>query len=204
MVRVKVCGITNIEDALAAVEAGADALGFVFVPGTPRYLTANEARNIIAALPPLVTKVGVFMNAPSDEVLETCSTAGLDIVQLHGSESPDYCDSLALPVIKTVRMKDKSSLTTMPEFRVAAFLLDTYIEGVPGGTGLSFDWNLAQSALSFGPIILSGGLKPENVKEAIRMARPYAVDVSSGVESSPGHKDHNRLLAFVRAAKGVG
>jgi phosphoribosylanthranilate isomerase len=199
MVRVKICGITNSEDALAAVEAGADALGFIFVPGTPRYVSIDTASQIASAIPPFVSRVGVFVDTQQDSLNNIIRAGGLDAVQLHGRETPEYCLAVQSPVIKSFRVRDISSLAGIERYRVAAFLLDTYIAGLPGGTGISFDWGLAHHAAKYGPVILSGGLNADNVSEAIRIARPYGVDVGSGVESSPGRKDHRKMSAFIEA-----
>ena len=203
MVRVKICGLTNLEDALAAVEAGADALGFIFVPETPRYVTTQTVLEIVAQLPPFVVKVGVFVDEKLERVRETMGIYGLDLAQLHGKETPEYCAALFPRAIKSVRVKDAASLTDLDRYRAVAYLLDTYVPGLPGGTGQAFDWRLAREATGHGPIVLSGGLTPKNVAEAIAIARPYAVDVGSGVEARPGRKDHAKMRAFVQAAKSV-
>jgi phosphoribosylanthranilate isomerase len=201
VVRVKICGITNLDDALAAAEAGADALGFIFVPGTPRYVTVEQAKDIVACLPPFVTRVGVFANQSLSSVLAIMNSVPLDLVQLHGDESPEYCAALGDRAIKSLRVKDGSSLAEMASYRACAYLLDTYMPDRLGGTGATFDWELAREAAQYGPVILAGGLGPDNVAQAIRVARPAAVDTSSGVEASPGRKDHQKMLAFVSAAK---
>jgi len=200
MVRVKVCGITNVVDALAAVEYGADALGFVFANG-PRRITPAAARDIIDHLPPFVVKVGVFVDAPPDVVASAIETCQLDLVQLHGSETPAYCEAFAPRVIKAFRVKDESVVELMLQFKAAAYLLDTWREASVGGTGYTFDWSIARRARSAGPIILSGGLNADNVADAITQVKPYAVDASSGLETGPGIKDHARMRAFIRAAK---
>lgn len=203
MVRVKICGITNLEDAQAAVEWGADALGFVFAP-SPRQVTPRQVSQIVTKLPPFVYKVGVFVDQKLEEVQEIMSACGLDLAQLHGSESPDYCEALFPRVIKSFRVKDESVLTLLPQYKANAYLLDSYDIIRKGGTGHSFDWQIAKQATRYGPIILSGGLNPDNVLQAISLVQPYAVDVSSGVEASPGKKDHNRLRAFLRVVKEKG
>lgn len=199
-VRVKVCGITNIADALAAVDAGADAIGIVFAR-SPRQVTLEVARSITAEVPPLVCKVGVFVDAPIEEVRQALAFCSLDVAQLHGNESPDFCRALLPRVVKSFRVKDEGVLVELARYQVNAYLLDTYDAGVHGGSGHSFDWQIARSAGRLGRIILSGGLRPENVREAVRLAQPYAVDVCSGVESRPGKKDHSKVSAFVAAAK---
>ncbi|MFZ2087622.1 MAG: phosphoribosylanthranilate isomerase [Desulfobaccales bacterium] len=204
MVRIKICGITNLEDARLAAELGAHALGFIFYPKSPRAVAPEEARDIIRNLPPLVMTVGVFVDEEAELVRETAERAGLDWVQLHGQESPEYCRSLGRRVIKGFRIKDQGSLTVIPEYRdaVQAFLLDTYKTGTAGGTGETFDWTLARQAKDWGPIILAGGLNPANVAQAIHVAQPAAVDVASGVEKQPGKKDPEKMREFFEAVKG--
>jgi phosphoribosylanthranilate isomerase len=201
MTKVKICGITNIEDALQAVQAGADALGFVFFEKSPRFVEPEGAAAIIAGLPPLVQVVGLFVNAPLDLVNTTADRCGLDLVQLHGEESPSYCDSVRRRVMKAFRVRGMESLTTMADYRVAGYLLDAYSPHSYGGTGERFDWDCAVSAKGHGPIILAGGLDPDNVAAAVAKVAPFAVDVSSGVESSPGHKDPEKVTNFIKNAK---
>mgnify|MGYP003536025026 FL=1 len=195
-VRVKICGVTNLEDALVATELGADAVGFVFYEKSPRYINPRTAALIIRELPPFVATVGVFVNEPPDKLVDTAKQSGVGCVQLHGDETPEYCQSLGLRTIKALRVKDAYVLNELRSFTVSGILLDTYREGVPGGTGETFDWEIAAEAAKAGRIILSGGLTPENVRQAIEKVRPYAVDVSSGVESKPGKKDHEKLRKF--------
>ncbi len=202
MVKVKVCGITNVEDALAAIEWGADALGFVFAP-SPRQVTSEQASRIVAQLPPFVCKVGVFVDSDLQTVRRVISACGLDLAQLHGSESPAYCETLSPKVIKAFQVKDETVLTLLPSYRVSAYLLDSYDAAKKGGTGRSFDWSIAAQAALHRTIILSGGLTSQNVGQAILSVKPYAVDVSSGVESHPGKKDLARLRDFLTVAKGV-
>jgi phosphoribosylanthranilate isomerase len=201
MVRIKICGITNLEDALLAADLGADALGFIFYPKSPRYVAPDAARKIIAHLPPFVVSVGVFVDEPAAVVQDLAAQVGLDWVQAHGQEPPGYCRSLGRRVIKAFRMKDASSLTDLEPYRgaVQAFLLDTYKKGQVGGTGETFDWQLAQEAKKYGQIILAGGLTPENVAQAIKVAQPEAVDTASGTEAAPGKKDPEKLRAFFEA-----
>jgi len=206
MVRIKICGITNLEDARLAADLGAHALGFIFYPKSPRSVRPDAAREIIKNLPPLVMTVGVFVDEEAVTVREIAKTAGLDWVQLHGQESPEYCRTLGRRVIKGFRIKDESSLSLLPDFRdsVQAFLLDTYKAGTAGGTGETFDWILARQVAESGPIILAGGLNPANVAQALETARPAAVDVASGVEAAPGKKDPEKLRAFFKAINAVG
>ncbi len=204
--RVKICGITNPEDALAATAAGADSLGFVFVPGTPRYITPERASEIVRALPPFVLRTGLFVDASESEIRDTLARVRLDAVQLHGDEPPELGIALrsSVRVLKAFRVWGESTLETLPAYFEAAdaWLLDAYVPGAHGGTGARFDWNLATVAKRHGkPIILAGGLTPENVGMAVKTVRPYAVDVSSGVESSPGRKDAAKVAAFIRATK---
>lgn len=201
-VRSKICGITRIEDALAAVEAGADAIGFVFYAKSPRAVNVQQARAIIRALPPFVTTVGLFVNASRCELGEILDAVPLDLLQFHGDESAEACEEWRRPYIKALRVKAGDDIAAA----VAAFpgasgvLLDTYVEGVPGGTGEAFDWSLIPPDLSK-PLILAGGLTPENVADAVARVRPYAVDVSGGVEASKGIKDHAKIRAFIAAAR---
>ena len=205
MVKVKVCGITNLEDALAALELGADALGFVFAP-SPRQIEISEAGGILAQLPPFVTTVGLFVNEARSRVRETLKRCHLNAVQFHGDELPQDCKEFApgIKVIKAFRIKGEESLKQIGQYSVSAYLLDAWVEDKAGGTGKTFDWNLAAAAKDFGlPIILSGGLSPDNVARAIALVDPYAVDVSSGVESAPGKKDYKLMKEFIRRAKGI-
>lgn len=201
MCRVKICGITNLEDALLAAELGAQALGFIFYAKSPRAITPAAARQIITQLPPLVLSVGVFVNEAAALVMEVAEMVRLDWVQLHGEEPPEYCRYLSRNVLKAIAMQDRSSLDRMKPYQgcVRAFLLDTHKTGQKGGTGETFDWSLAREAGENGAIVLAGGLNPENVGAAIREVSPLAVDVASGVEAAPGKKDHARLRAFFNA-----
>jgi len=202
MVSIKICGITNVEDARLAVDAGADALGFVFYPPSPRYVTPERAASIIRALPPFVTAVGLFVDEPAEAINAVAESCGLDRIQLHGGEPPDLCTAVRRRVIKAFRIQSAESLVNLPSYRVSAYLLDAYVEGaLPGGTGASFAWELAVQAKPYGPVILAGGLTPANVEEAIRQVRPYGVDVSSGVERAPGLKDHHKVRTFIAHAK---
>jgi phosphoribosylanthranilate isomerase len=206
-VKVKVCGITNAEDALAAVAAGADALGFIFYEKSPRYVVPAVAAAIIAELPPLVTPVGVFVNEGLATVRSIMDTCGLALAQLHGDENASYCRELSRPTMKGLRLKDRSSLLALAEYRgrgaVRGFVLDAFSEKAYGGTGQTTDWGLAADVANTTPILLAGGLTPDNVAKAIRTVHPYAVDVSSGVESAPGKKDHAKISAFIDAVRVV-
>lgn len=198
MVRVKICGIKTWAEARAALEAGAHALGFVFAP-SPRRIDPESAREIIMKLPPFITTVGVFVNEPRYSLLEIASFCRLDVLQLHGEELPEYCRGISNRLIKAIRVKDIKSLELIPKYRVDAFLLDAFVPGQAGGTGHTFNWEIARLAVEMGPpIILAGGLTPENVVEAIRKVRPYAVDVSSGVETN-GQKDPVKIARFMEA-----
>jgi phosphoribosylanthranilate isomerase len=203
VVRVKICGITNLDDAMAAVEWGADALGFVFAP-SPRQVTLKQASRVVAESPPFICKVGVFVNSNLETVREVMNICNLDLAQLHGSESPDFCQALSPRVIKSFRVKNESVLALLPQYKVSAYLLDSYDPQLVGGTGQVFNWDIAKKAIQYGRIILSGGLSPDNVCQAIAKVHPYAVDVSSGVESSPGKKDHGKLCTFLRLCKELG
>jgi phosphoribosylanthranilate isomerase len=203
-VKVKICGITRLADAIAAAEAGADALGFVFYEQSPRCVSVEAAAAIIRALPPFVLKAGVFVNAPEDAVLRAIRQCQLNLLQFHGDEPPEYCRQFGLLSIKAFRIRDAASLQLLPHYPTDAWLLDAYHPAQPGGTGEQFNWDLALAARAWGrPIFLAGGLTPENVAQAVRRARPYAVDVSSGVEAAPGRKDHAKIKAFIQAAKTV-
>ncbi len=203
-VRSKICGITRIEDALAAAEAGADAIGLVFYPKSPRAVTVLQARAIIAALPPFITTVGLFVNASRCELNETLDAVALDMLQFHGDETPEECDGYHRPYVKALRVKAGDDIAGVCRtYRNArGVLLDTYVEGVPGGTGETFDWALIPDDLDK-PVILAGGLTSANVAQAIAQVRPYAVDVSGGVEKSKGIKDRDKILAFMSAVHGT-
>jgi phosphoribosylanthranilate isomerase len=206
MVMVKICGITNATDARRAVEAGADFLGFNFYPKSPRYIEPAKARQIAHRLPAKVSVVGVFVNESEKTMLEIARTVGLDFLQLHGDESPEMVSRLkrTLPVIKAIRVQKSFRHANLARFENSdALLLDGFNAGQRGGTGKTFAWDIARRANRYGKIFLAGGLKPENVTDAIRMARPYAVDVCSGVEVSSGKKDPARLKALMRAVRTV-
>ncbi len=201
MTRVKVCGITNSEDALCAVRLGASALGFVFYEKSPRFVAPEEAGEIIRKVPPFVTKVGVFVNAEADYLREARDIACFDVYQFHGDETPEFCSTFGEDYIKAIRVKDTDSLEAVNLYDTDSFLFDTFSPDAYGGTGENFSWDvLSGRKLGDKFVILSGGLNPDNVRDAIRTVGPYAVDVSSGVESSPGVKDHLKLERFMEAA----
>lgn len=204
-IKVKICGITCIEDAMACVEAGADALGLNFFPPSPRYLPVEKAAEITRHLPPFVARVGLFVNAPEDVVRRTVEQTGINTLQFHGDEPPEFCARFApLKVIKAFRMRGPETLQELAGFNVDAFLLDSYDPGSPGGTGMIFNWELARQAKDEGrPIILAGGLNPENVAEAIHETWPYAVDVASGVEVEKGRKDTTLVRRFIETVRQV-
>ena len=204
-IQVKICGITNPEDAAAALEAGADALGFVFHRKSPRYVEPQVVKSIVAGLPPFILPVGVFVNEEPKVVRDLMDLCGLALAQLHGDESAGYCETLGRPVIKAIGLKDRASLLALAEYKgrahVRGFLLDTFAPDTYGGTGRTTDWTIAAELAKSVTVILAGGLNPDNVATAVATVKPYAVDVSSGVEASPGKKDHARIHAFVQAAK---
>ncbi len=197
MIKIKICGITNLDDALAAADFGADALGFNFYKKSPRYIEPQRAAEIIAQLPPFLVPIGIFVNEREDRIREVISTACLQGVQLHGDETPEFCQRFGTRVIKAFQIRNKESLKHMSHYRVSAYLLDSYKEGLRGGTGETFDWHLAVVAKTFGRIILAGGLTPDNVTEAVKLVQPYGVDVAGGVEREKGLKDHGKLKKFI-------
>ena len=200
---IKICGITNVEDALKATGLGADALGFVFYEKSPRKISKEKAREIISSLPKEVVKVGLFVDELEERVEEVLSCCHFDILQFHGDETPDYCKKFTTKVIKAFKIKDRQSLIDIPKYEVDYYLLDAYSEELPGGTGKTFNRELAKEAKKFGrPIILSGGLNPENIIGALKRVSPFGVDVASGVESLPGKKDHKKLKEFISKARG--
>ncbi len=201
---VKICGVTSKEDARLAADAGADAVGLVFWPGSPRHLDVATARGITAVLPPFVLRVGVFVNADRETLARIAEEAGLDLLQLHGDEPPEALENLPRRALKSIRVGPGFAPAEAERYAgsAAGLLLDTRVEGTPGGTGRAFDWSLARGLKErCGFLVLAGGLTPETVGEAIRAVRPHGVDVSSGVESSPGRKDPLKVRAFVEAAR---
>ena len=192
-----------MEDALAAVDAGADALGFMFYEPSPRYLSVEKAADIILDLPEQVARVGVFVDADAKTVRQTIETAGLDTLQFHGNESPRYCSQFEQRTIKAFRVKDRTTLAELPDYDTDAWLLDSYVKGVPGGTGEKFKWELAVEAKRLGkPILLAGGLTPDNAADAVGQVSPFGLDVSGGVEASPGIKDATKVATLITNAKG--
>lgn len=200
-VKVKICGITSVADALAASEAGADALGFMFYPPSPRFVSNTVAREIIRELPPFLARVGVFVDPTEEQVRQAIAETGIDTLQLHGNETPEFCRRFGLKTLKAFRVRDAESLRAAEPFTTEAWLLDSYVAGQLGGTGARFNWELATEAARRHCVILAGGLTPENAAEAVRVVGPYGLDVSSGVESSPGRKDAAKVRAFIAAAK---
>ncbi len=198
--RVKICGITRVEDGLAAVAEGADAIGLVFYPASPRAVTIALAEAICAALPPFVATVGLFVDADAEQIARVLAQVPLSTLQFHGSEAPTDCARFNRPFIKALRMREHTDVgAELARYaRAQALLLDTYKAGTPGGTGEAFDWQRVPPQLA-SRIVLAGGLNPSNVGAAVAQVRPYAVDVSGGVESTPGIKDHARIRAFIRA-----
>jgi phosphoribosylanthranilate isomerase len=200
--KVKICGITNLADAQTAVAAGADALGFNFYEKSPRYISIKKAAEISKQLPPFVMRVGVFVDAEADFILRAIAEVGLTLLQFHGDEPPEFCTQFGLMSMKAFRIRDEKSLEEIPNYQTDAFLLDAHSKSGLGGTGEKFNWDLAIEAQKFGkPIFLAGGLTPENVAEAVKKVRPFAVDVSSGVESVPGKKDHAKVKSFIEAVR---
>ncbi len=191
--KTKICGITSVEDALTASGLGADALGFIFSKDSSRYVEPRTVKDIVMQLPPFTTPVGVFVNATREEVLRTCAISGIRAIQFHGDEQPDDLGGYTIPTYKAFRVNADFNLRSLRNYRPKTFLLDAYSENRQGGTGKVFDWNIAVAAKEYGHVILAGGLSPENVAEAVRTVHPYAIDVNSGVEASPGRKDAIKL-----------
>ncbi|KMQ50826.1 Phosphoribosylanthranilate isomerase [Chitinispirillum alkaliphilum] len=206
-VRIKICGITRYEDARIAANLGVDALGFIFYPGSPRFIEPSSVSEITKMLPPFISKVGVFVDEELSVVEQIARESGIDTVQLHGSESPRYCDSVSLPVVKAFSVQPNSDLELLSQYNVQGFLLDTWRDGQRGGTGVTFDWSIAVKACArYKNVILAGGLGPSNIQEALDSVSPYAVDVNSGAEISPGVKNPLKLrdvVKIVKAWKGV-
>lgn len=201
-VKVKICGLTRVADAVAAAEAGADLIGLMFYARSPRCVSLAQAAEISRALPPEVLRVGVFVNPEPDEVFAAMQAGGLTMLQFHGDEPPEFCPQFGLMTMKAFRVRDAASLAVLPDYPTAAWLLDAWSPAARGGTGERFDWELATAAKAHGrPIFLAGGLTPANVAAAVQQVQPFGVDVSSGVESAPGLKDAGLMRAFITAAK---
>ncbi len=200
--QVKICGVTNVADALVAAEAGADMIGLNFYDGSPRHISVATAVEISRALPPFVLRVGVFVNPEAAQVMEAINACGLNLLQFHGDEDSAFCTQFGVMSVKALRVRDAESLQTLDNFHTDAFLLDAFSKAGRGGTGEKFNWDLAVAAQKFGkPIFLAGGLTPENVADAVKKVQPFAVDVSSGVESAPGKKAAAKVRAFIQAVR---
>jgi len=203
-VTVKICGITSVEDAQAVEQAGADAVGLMFYEGSPRHIALEQAKAIVDSLSNTIVRVGVFVNSEESFVRQAMEICTLNMLQFHGDETPEYCARFEVMTLKAIRVSDESSLKEMERYSADGFLLDAFSENSLGGTGETFNWELAKRATKSGrPVFLAGGLTSENVAEAVKAVRPFAVDVSSGVESEPGKKDAAKVRAFVAAAKGA-
>src|SRR5688572_27988946 len=203
-VKVKICGITNVADALAVAEAGADMVGLVFYEKSPRHIAIQTAKEVAQRLPPFVVKVGVFVNPPEDLVLRAIGECGMTLLQFHGDEAPEFCTQFGVMSMKAFRVRDAESLHVLAAYNTAAWLLDAYAADILGGTGATFNWDFAVEAQKLGkPVVLAGGLTPDNVAVAVRRVRPFGVDVSSGVEYAPGKKDPAKVKAFIAAARSV-
>ena len=203
--KIKICGITNPIDALHAIDSGADALGFVFYKKSPRNVSPNIVKSIVANLPPFVLPIGVFVNEEATAVRNIMDDCGLALAQIHGDETADYCEALGRPVLRGIRLRDRNTFMAMAEYkgraRVRGFVLDAFSDTGYGGTGKTADWTLAKEAAQSFSFLLAGGLTPDNVQEAIQQVQPYGVDVSSGVEASPGKKNPAKVQAFIQAVK---
>ncbi|MBF0135378.1 MAG: phosphoribosylanthranilate isomerase [Magnetococcus sp. DMHC-1] len=197
MVKIKICGMTRVADALAAVRCGADAIGLVFYPKSPRYIDPDQAARLVAALPPFVAVAGLFVNQPPEWIHEITRQCRLTDIQLHGDEPPAACLGLPARVIKAIRVATPADLQNIDQYPVAGILLDAKVSHAYGGTGQAFDWTMLDGFQCRTPLILAGGLNPDNVQQAIRMVKPYGVDLSSGVEVAPGIKDHDKMCRFM-------
>jgi phosphoribosylanthranilate isomerase len=203
-VLVKICGITNLEDALAAVEFGADALGFNFYAKSPRRVSPEKAEKILEEIPPSILRVGVFVNEADQTVRDLSVALELNYLQFHGDETPSYCEQFAVPYWKAFRLKDEKTLELMKKYKCDYYLVDTFLTQAYGGTGVTGNWELAREAKKMGKIILAGGLTPENVADAIRTVKPDGVDVASGVEEKPGRKDAAKVERFISNVRDSG
>ena len=198
---IKICGITNFQDAIAISETGVDALGFVFYPESKRYIPPDKANEIIKELPPFINTIGLFVNEKRENVIDTLHKCPVAIIQFHGDESPEYCSHFNKRIIKAFRVKNDFSNNVFTGYSVNAFLLDCFVQGEYGGTGESFDWDIAVMAKMFGRIILAGGLNLNNIEHALRKTKPYGIDISSGVEIEPGQKDINKVKEIVEICR---
>jgi phosphoribosylanthranilate isomerase len=201
--KIKICGITNMDDALLAADLGSDALGFIFVKTSPRYIRPTLARKIIQELPPFIVPVGVVADAAREDVLDLIEETRIGCVQFHGNESPKQLAKFPVPIYKSFRVNKDFNPETLRWYKVSAYLLDTYVDDAFGGTGKTFDWDVAVKAKAYGRIILAGGLTPENIIEAVKKVQPYAVDVNSGVESASGKKDKNKLEQLFKTIRSL-
>jgi phosphoribosylanthranilate isomerase len=201
--KVKICGLTNFDDAIDAIELGADYLGFVFYPESKRYVKPQDFANIAVEIPSEILKVGVFVNADPQFVIDFATQFDLALLQFHGDETPEYCRQFARPYIKAIRPKNEADLALIPSFECEAVLIDSLVGNAYGGSGIVGDWELTRAAKQYGKVFLSGGLNPGNVEMAIHAVKPFAVDVASGVESSPGKKDYRKMEEFIKKAKGM-
>src|SRR5215210_1089312 len=203
--KIKICGITNANDAAQAVACGADALGFILYRKSPRFIEPATVRQLVADLPPFVLSVGVFVNESAEVVRNLMDQCGLSLAQLHGDETAAYCEQLGRPALKALRLKDRGSFLALAEFQgranIRGFVIDAFSDQAYGGTGHTADWTLAEEAAKAAPILLAGGLTPANVSQAIQSVRPYGGDVSSGVEAAPGRKDPAKVKAFIESAR---
>jgi phosphoribosylanthranilate isomerase len=198
-IRIKICGITRFEDAKVAAGLGVDALGFIFYPKSPRHITPDAAAAIIKQLPPFISRVGVFVDEDLEKVIQIARTAGIDTIQLHGSETPRYCSKIPLPVVKAFSIDSSTDISLLGQYSVSGFLLDTWASDRRGGTGKTFDWSIARTASTrYRNIILAGGLNPQNMEEAVSTVLPYGVDISSGVEIKPGIKNPRKIRDVVQ------
>jgi phosphoribosylanthranilate isomerase len=201
-IKVKICGMTSVADAEAAVQAGADALGFMFFAGSPRHLSLEAAQELARNVPAHILRTGVFVDPAADEVMAAIQLCQLNLLQFHGAETPEFCAQFGVMTMKAFRVRGVDSLAALEAYHTDAFLLDSYVADKAGGTGETFNWDLALEAKKFGrPIFLAGGLTPQNVAEAVRKTQPFGVDVSSGVEASPGKKDARKMQDFIAAAR---
>lgn len=200
--KVKICGITNIDDALDAIELGADYLGFIFYPESKRFISPEKFAEILDDIPFEIKKVGVFVNSDPEMVIDLAVEFELDFLQFHGDEKPEYCNQFGRPFIKAIRPQNISDLEAIKKYECEFVLIDSFVQGSFGGTGIVSNWDLARKAKDYKPLFLSGGLKTENVQTAISTVQPFAVDVCSGVEQRPGIKDYHKMEEFIKRVKG--